>query len=872
MYNSIADLERAWSAVVENTREALNWLDRNRNSRYLENEYDSCCAGLAEQLEYAARMKDNCSKTNSVGIFGESQAGKSFLVSTLISDRSGGSPIRTGGKTLDFLRDINPQGSGKESTGVVTRFSSRCGNSAEPGFELVLLRELEIAKILINSYYNDLRDAKASLISRSDVNELVKQIRQSVPAGERSSSISVYDVVSLRQYVEKKYPFLRDSVLSDGYWQEAMNTVRCLPLEKRAEYFSCLWNRNRIFTGLYTALARELGNLGCPERVRVGVSAVAPSADGGSGSASIINVDALNGLSVEPDTQGPRVEVHCGGKKFSAALSSITALTAELVIPIDAADGGFGVIDRLDVLDFPGYRGRLNLLPRDLDESDGSMVKELYLRGKVSYLFERYTDLFEMNCLVVCTSSQSQINSVGMPEVVSEWIRNTQGEDPAVRSSDRNGLFWAITQFDKKIEDYINNPNMNFGENGLLQQTVLEKFGNCRWLQNWSDGIPFRNVYLVRKPGIRTSAVFSTGPQNETGIIPAVQPFLEKMKKGFVSDPVVQRYVSEPSAVWDEMLRLNDGGLKNLSRRIAQFPSEQKRIEFMNVQLGRVVENILTRLEYLYTDEDPAEIRKQKGRVLKSLLDLLKNRPNSGFVSQFGYFLSFLNLPPHRMYSLVEFSEPAAGSDAEASGAGASEPDDGGDFFDNLDELTGELDGLSATSQAEHGSCGRYIYSRWCEYVRSLAENRRLLGYFGITQAQFTAIANELLDCSRKVTPSLGEVLEKAVDGIIKKENRRDAAVIPVSSCSSRIISEFVSTFGGRISDLQNSNLDAGGLPVLSEQPRDQKFEFVKKWMTELFQFARDNLQAELKFEPEQNEKLGEILQRYRDLVPQSGD
>ena len=115
-------------------------------------------------------------------------------------------------------------------------------------------------------------------------------------------------------------------------------------------------------------------------------------------------------------------------------------------------------------------------------------------------------------------------------------------------------------------------------------------------------------------------------------------------------------------------------------------------------------------------------------------------------------------------------------------------------------------------------------------------------------------------------------MLEKAVDGIIKKENRRDAAVIPVSSCSSRIISEFVSTFGGRISDLQNSNLDAGGLPILSEQPRDQKFEFVKKWMTELFQFAKDNLQAELKFEPEQNEKLGEILQRYRDLVPQSGD
>ena len=69
-------------------------------------------------------MYNNCGRVNSVGIFGESQAGKSFLVSTLISDKNGNSTIQLGNRKLDFIRDINPQGSGKESTGVVTRFST----------------------------------------------------------------------------------------------------------------------------------------------------------------------------------------------------------------------------------------------------------------------------------------------------------------------------------------------------------------------------------------------------------------------------------------------------------------------------------------------------------------------------------------------------------------------------------------------------------------------------------------------------------------------------------------------------------------------------------------------------------------------------
>ncbi|NWE37553.1 virulence factor SrfC family protein, partial [Pseudomonas gingeri] len=74
----------------------------------------------------------------------------------------------------------------------------------------------------------------------------------------------------------------------------------------------------------------------------------------------------------------------------------------------------------VDLLDFPGYRGRKSLMQiadSSSPESSGkdNSVSQLILRGKVAYLFERYTDLQEMNALVVCTAShkQSDVNDVG---------------------------------------------------------------------------------------------------------------------------------------------------------------------------------------------------------------------------------------------------------------------------------------------------------------------------------------------------------------------------------------------------------------------------------------------------------------------------
>jgi len=883
MYNTITDLETAWSNVVANTSDALNWLKKNRDNQNLKSEYDSYESGLSEQLEYAKRMRDNCRKINSVGIFGESQAGKSFLVSTLISDINGNSTIQLGDKKLDFIRDINPQGSGKESTGVVTRFSTHAeSHTDELKFELVLLKELEIAKIIINSCYGDLKDAKTSLISQNEVNDIIRNTAN-LKCGK--AEFSGYDVVSLKKYVERNYPFLKDTVVTDRFWQVAKTTVCRLSVENRAEYFSCLWNRKKIFTDLYIALTKDLQKLDFAEKVLVNVEAVAPNISGDGRNFSIIDVDALNGLLSRACSDQPHVDVFVRDHSVRIPLSSITALTAELIIPISNDQSDFGVINKLDVLDFPGYRGRLNLRPAELEPGPGVydmadtivLIKELFLRGKVSYLFERYTDLFEMNCLIVCTSSQSQINSVGMPEVITEWIHNTQGADQLRRSNEKNGLFWAITQFDKKIDDFVNNPKITFGENGLLQQTILEKFGFCPWLKNWSDNQPFNNVYLIRKPRIKSSGLFELGENcRELGINKRDSASLESMKKIFISDPTVNQFIRDPEKVWNEVLKPNDGGLKNLCENIGKFPAEAKRIDFMNAQLKDVTENLINRLAYFHTADDISEVRKQKGKNILALRDLLADR-NINFVQQFGYFLDFFNFSLHQLSDVIDSYDDGNGNakvddsavnqdDSSGSDLFGEESNSSDDAFD-FDDFSSAFDDFDTEEVQVQNTLGRYIYTKWCEHVRSLAENTQLLRYFGISIHHLTTITNEILDCSKSIRPSLCEILEENISAIEKTENRREEMLPPLCSCSSKIIAEFISTFGGQISDLQKMNLDEDGLPKLDEQAKDQKMEYLKKWLQSLARYANGNLQITARFEAEDNKKLGEILDRYRAVL-----
>ena len=70
------------------------------------------------------KLKRAWSRPQALGLFGPSQAGKSFLVGALLAHEMGSLMVKTKRADLDFLKEVNPN-KGVESTGVVTRFTQR---------------------------------------------------------------------------------------------------------------------------------------------------------------------------------------------------------------------------------------------------------------------------------------------------------------------------------------------------------------------------------------------------------------------------------------------------------------------------------------------------------------------------------------------------------------------------------------------------------------------------------------------------------------------------------------------------------------------------------------------------------------------------
>ena len=79
-------------------------------------------------------------------------------------------------------------------------------------------------------------------------------------------------------------------------------------------------------------------------------------------------------------------------------------------------------MEQVDLLDFPGIAGVLKLPHWKRPVEGLNPICQLLLRGKVAYLFERYTDNQEMNALVVCASSAKQSDVADVGPVLNRWV------------------------------------------------------------------------------------------------------------------------------------------------------------------------------------------------------------------------------------------------------------------------------------------------------------------------------------------------------------------------------------------------------------------------------------------------------------------
>ena len=114
----------------------------------------------------ANSLEENCS----AAAYGESQVGKSYLMSSLLSTADSPFVITNNGKEYSFIDELNPSGgntSKTESTGVITRFTINNDNEAMKNY--VKVKNLSVADLLmllVDSYYNDLKIDSTKVLLR----------------------------------------------------------------------------------------------------------------------------------------------------------------------------------------------------------------------------------------------------------------------------------------------------------------------------------------------------------------------------------------------------------------------------------------------------------------------------------------------------------------------------------------------------------------------------------------------------------------------------------------------------------------------------------------------------------------------------------
>src|SRR5689334_16666437 len=145
-------------ALGQASSEARAWVTRlARTATSVGNEEHSLAEGTRRAANLSRKLAASAGRRNSAGVFGPSQAGKSYLVSVLAKNPQSRNPLTANfaGKQKNFIAEINPPGD-RESTGLVTRFTIVPGTTDQNyPVELRMLTETDLVKILGNSFLSD---------------------------------------------------------------------------------------------------------------------------------------------------------------------------------------------------------------------------------------------------------------------------------------------------------------------------------------------------------------------------------------------------------------------------------------------------------------------------------------------------------------------------------------------------------------------------------------------------------------------------------------------------------------------------------------------------------------------------------------------
>jgi hypothetical protein len=534
---------------------------------------------LTRLRRLASNLYSSAKVPVAAAVYGPSQVGKSLFVgrvlvpssddySPLGRDEQNGEPAYF--QHLSFDNDLNPQSGSNEATALVTRFTTKDRIAESPAPEYpVMVRALTRAQWLrvlargfsvecVSANHTWTQDQLESLFEetarrygatkvdrrwRMDLLDAYAYMHNSDRRGFQSKEAVVNGLLS-------RYPLSEDGYIAIGanlFWDNWGSLTQ-------------LFMRINDFLATLTSDDRDPAILTHWAGVRFLLDSQRNKVHERRASRCFKRVDWEDFRLAEKN--GWHVlQYHPGAGGGNEDLETIQAAMLELVVPIlphRLSEDWRKVIEQIDILDVPGMRaGRQGAEQGkriSADTLDEQM--EIVKRGKVAYLFERYTEELQIQTLLLLARGGNLEVTAQMKFHVDKWGRARYGDDvwPEKVKDKLPALFLGVTGIDEEFRNRDEFAMPGLYETRLSQLAdalgpVMTDFGG--------KGKPFTNVYPIRYPGTWDA---DAEQQDKEGV--------EKWQHAgvaFERAELVQRHVSLPSEKWSAAMRDDDGCMSLIS-------------------------------------------------------------------------------------------------------------------------------------------------------------------------------------------------------------------------------------------------------------------------------------------------------------------
>ena len=620
-------------------------------------ETQSVIAGQAEAENEALVLRDLALRTRklrrawarkqSLGLFGPSQAGKSFLVGALLSHELGSLEVLSRRGEVDFLKEINPA-KGVESTGVVTRFSASPSPPLRKGDFCCELLSLE--GVLHSMATGFLVECTSPPVDVDRVERTLREAR--LQAGPPAPAVYARAWESVWHELTKKYqdrhPYLnelrRHPALKGGLGADIGTAAGWVLV------YSLLWGGPgyaRDLDQLMRLLVGGIEQLAHAEAVEVGLAHVRASSD----APSVIDASCLNALGTSR-TFVPATTLD--GRDVALDPGVLAALIAELRLPLRSVPGS--LLDKADILDFPGGRALkgINGFGRaELDTGRLENAIEVYKRGKLTFLFEQYSLDREITALLLCSPGPTKPEAIQLQSQVESWlaIRHGSPTPKDTKEIEHPSLFLALTKFDMSL-GALRSDNAKDRWDSRVEEACIDFWarGHGSWLHNWgAKGRPFTNLFWIRNPYADQMQTLKPG-----------DPDYEAVKQGYLSSRAVATYIAAPEEKWlavegyETSTGLPKSGIPLLSTHLRAKLSEDIKSKELAAEARAIRAELLSVLKALTPSRDEAEARMRRVEDAKQLVAAMSaemTRRCSGAV--FGEFVDRIVAPEHEVEAEV---------------------------------------------------------------------------------------------------------------------------------------------------------------------------------------------------------------------------